>query len=179
MRNLISAALGAVLLSAAVAGAQAQPGPRPDGRPGAPGQGMERPFSKPTERIEARLAYVKTALKISDRQQAQWDAYAALLRKHAKEMEDRFAQRGRGPRPESQPNAIERLERQQSMHANAIVRLNELLAVQKPLYAALSAEQQKVADVVLGAGMRGPGGPGGRFGGPREGGRPHGPSMRS
>lgn len=170
MRTLLSAALGAALLSAAVAGAQAQPAARPDGGPG-----LERPFSKPTERIEARLAYVKTALKISDRQQTQWDAYAALLRKQAKEMEDRFdqnrAQRGQMPGPQNRPNAIERLERQQSMHASAIVRLNELLAVQKPLYAALSAEQQKVADVVLGAGMRGPGG---RFGG-----RHHGPSMRS
>lgn len=170
MRKLLPAALGAVILSLAAAGGQAQTGPRPDVRPGEPGQRMEeRPFSKPTERVEARLAYVRTALKINERQQPQWDAYAALVRKSAKDMEDRFAQnrsqRGQHPGPGQRPNAIERLERRQSMHANAIVRLNESLAVQKPLYAALSPEQQKVADVVL---NRGFGGPGGRFGG-REG----------
>ena len=176
MRKLIPAVLGATVLSLASASGFTQTGPRPEGRPGEPGQRMERPFSKPTERVEARLAYVKTALKINDRQQPQWDAYAALARKSAKEMEDRFAQfrsqRGQRPGPGQRPSAIERLERQQTMHANAIVRLNELLAVQKPLYAALSPEQQKVADVVLnGSEMRGPGGTGGRVGrfGPREG----------
>jgi hypothetical protein len=47
------------------------------------------------------------------------------------------------------PNAIERLERAQSFLAVATTRINQLLAVEKPLYAALSPEQQKVADVVL------------------------------
>lgn len=118
---------------------------------------MERPFSRPTERVEARLAYEKTALKITDAQQSQWDAYATFARKNAQEMEQRF----KSMRSDKQvhqkhqwPNAVERLERAQSFLANAVTRLNDLLAVEKPLYAALSPEQQKVADVVLNPHLR-------------------------
>jgi hypothetical protein len=114
---------------------------------------MERAFSRPTERVEARLAYVKTALKIADAQQSQWDAYASVVRKNAQDMEQRFqstqstGEAGHARRQRS--NAIERLERTQSFLANAVTRINQLLAVEKPLYVALSPEQQKVADVVL------------------------------
>ena len=38
----------------------------------------KRAFAKPSERVEARLAYICTALKITDAQQAQW----MRLRKH-------------------------------------------------------------------------------------------------
>jgi protein CpxP len=112
----------------------------------------ERAFARPSERVEARLAYVKTALKISDAQQPQWDAYAQLVRENAQQMDQRFEARRSGAPAHAagqRPNAIERLERAQSLHAAAVTRLNELLAVEKPLYAALSPEQQKVADAVL------------------------------
>jgi len=122
----------------------------------------DRPFSRPTERVEARLAYVKTALKIAEAQQSQWDAYASLVRKNAQDMQQRFRsmRSGEPGRPRHQrPNAIERLERAQSLHAEAVTRLNQLLAVEKPLYAALSPEQQKVADVVLNPRFRSMDGP--------------------
>jgi len=137
------------------------------------GQGnrqADRPFSRPTERVEARLAYAKTALKITDAQQAQWDAYANQVRKIAQDLEQRFKSRrseGQSGRPQAQQlNAIERLERAQSFHAGAITRINQLLSVEKPLYAALSPEQQKIADVVLNPRRRGMQGPpmGGRGG---------------
>ncbi len=129
----------------------------------------DRPFSRPTERVEARLAYVKTALRITDAQQPQWDAYANLVRQNVQEMEQRFLSRRSGEPGRARhqrPNAIERLERAQSFHAEAITRINQLLAVEKPLYAALSPAQQEVANVVLnprirsmrGASMHGRGG---------------------
>ena len=171
---VISSCLVAFATSAGVI-AQTTAAPPPAGA-SAPGQKMERrAFSRPTERVEARLAYIKTALKINERQQLVWDAYAGEMRKNAQEMEKRFesmrsAMRGAGPGgtgrgpaggpPDghggSQPNANERLERMQSFHADAVVRLNRQLEVQKPLYAALSPEQQKIADEVLAP----PGGPG-------------------
>src|ERR1035437_1390765 len=49
-----------------------------------------RPFTRPTERIEARLAYIKTALKITDAQQSQWDGYASFVRKNAQDLEQGF-----------------------------------------------------------------------------------------
>ncbi|OGA37602.1 MAG: hypothetical protein A3G24_08360 [Betaproteobacteria bacterium RIFCSPLOWO2_12_FULL_62_13] len=112
----------------------------------------QRAVRLPSERIEARLAYLKTALKITDAQQQQWDAFADTLRKHAREMDERVQARRSQmeQRPqEVQPTAIERLERRQARLAAASVRLSETLAAARPLYAALTPEQQKVADELL------------------------------
>jgi len=155
MNKLVSTvALSALLAAITASTAFAQTAPIAESQSASPtGRGFaERPFSRPTERVEARLAYVKTALKITDAQQAQWDAYASFVRKSAQDKEQRFkeSQSGERGRPQHErPNAIERLERTQSFLANAVTRINQLLAVQKPLYAALSPEQQKIADVVL------------------------------
>src|SRR4051794_24648459 len=43
----------------------------------------QRRLRNPSERVEARLAYAKTALKITDAQQPQWESFANVLRKHA------------------------------------------------------------------------------------------------
>jgi periplasmic protein CpxP/Spy len=159
MNKLVAATLASALLAgASLASAQAPaPGATP---PSASGPRGDRPaFMRPTERIEARLAYVKTALKITPAQEPQWNAYANFLRKSAQDMEKRVDARRasapaagpqgpqgpRGPRP----NAMERLERQQQFMADASKRLNDLIAVQRPLYESLSAEQRQTADVVL------------------------------
>src|SRR3990170_1827410 len=116
--TLVSACLSAIIASTAFA----QPTPNLESRSTAgPGRNFaQRPFSRPTERVEARLAYVKTALKITDAQQSQWDAYANVVRKNAQEMEQKFRSRRAGaPGRHQRPNAIERLEREQSFHAEA------------------------------------------------------------
>ena len=109
-------------------------------------------FSLPSERVEARLAYIKTALKITDAQQPQWDAFAGVMRKQAKEADVRMQEhraKMTADGAHKRPNAIERLERQQAHMATASTRIGERLAAQKPLYAALSPEQQQIADKVL------------------------------
>jgi len=118
-------------------------------------------FSLPGERVEARLAYLKTALKITDAQQTQWNAFADVMRNHAKSADariktwkEKMAQRTERKRP----TAIERLERRQEFLAAAATRTGELLAVEKPLYAALSPEQQQIADKVLAGRGHGHGG---------------------
>ena len=147
--------IGLIAVSVSLATAQTAPPsvpstvqPRMDARH----HGGERAFSKPSERVEAKLAYVKTALKITDAQQAQWNAFADVARKQAgerdKQMQERRARMAQR-QGHQKPSAIERMERQQQRHAAAIARLNERLAVQKPLYAALSPEQKAVADEVL------------------------------
>lgn len=124
-------------------------------------------FSLPSERVEARLAYIKTALKITDAQQAQWDNFAGVMRKQAKDADARMQERRAKMAANTErkrPNAIERLERQQAFMATASARIGERLTVQKPLYAALSPEQQQIADKVL-AGQGGKRGGHGRHGG--------------
>lgn len=115
-------------------------------------QHEDRAFRLPSERVEARLAYLKTALKISDAQETQWKAFADVQRKHAREADQRMQerraqmeQRAKGTRP----TAVERMEFRQKMLATQSQRLGELIEAGKPLYAALSPEQQKIADQLL------------------------------
>lgn len=119
-----------------------------------------RPSMSRADRVEARLAYVRTALKITPAQQAQWDAYANFSRKSAQERDRQFQSRqsqssqARGPGQRGHDghrggNAIERLERQQARLAQVSARIAQRLEVEKPLYATLSPEQQKIADEVL------------------------------
>jgi periplasmic protein CpxP/Spy len=116
--------------------------------------GTQRTFRMPSERVEARLAYIRTALNIAPSQEPQWEQFANVLRNQAREMDQRIeqrrAQRAQQPREARRLTAVERLElRQQRMEAGA-ARLNEVIAAAKPLYAALSPEQQQVADQIIG-----------------------------
>jgi len=168
-KTLLSTLVSAALVAAAATPAFAQPG-----GPGGEGQHAQhfaqrqhegqRAFRLPSERVEARLAYLKTALKITDAQHAQWNGFAETLRKHAREADQRVqaarteaAGREKGARS----TAIERMERGQVRLATAYTRMSETLAAAKPLYAALSPEQQKIADELLAPR---------RHGGPRHGG---------
>lgn len=116
-----------------------------------------RAFRSAGERIEARLAYIKTALKISDAQNAQWESFASVLRKQAKDRDQRMesfrakrAQAAPGARPERpQFSAIDRMEFMQKRMAERSQRLSEVITAAKPLYATLSPEQKQVADEML------------------------------
>jgi len=155
---VVSTLLSATLVVAPLAIAQSGES-APHARHGAAAQPHgERAFRMPSERVEARLAYLKTALRITDAQQPQWDAFANTLRKQAREMdvriEARRAQRAQSGR-DGRVTAIERLERRQQRLELASSRLNEIVAAAKPLYAALTPEQQKVADELLAQRHRG------------------------
>jgi hypothetical protein len=180
MKQILKAAVASALAAGGLSLALAQaPTPRPGDaglqRPGMQ-QGMHegmrgpRGAMNPADRAEARLSYIRTALKITPAQEPQWNAYAGFVRKSSADMQQRFEQRRQarqqqgaqpgvaqagaqgGPRAGQRferPNAVQSIERQQAMHAEASRRLGELLAVQKPLYDVLSPEQRKVADEVL------------------------------
>jgi DNA anti-recombination protein RmuC len=155
MSKVLAGALLSIGLSSGFA-VNAQTGTAPADQPSAH-HGMrqhdgKRAFTKPSERVEARLAYIRTALKITDAQQAQWNAFAEALRNQARSADQRM-QEFRAQREQSasreRPTAIARLEREQQQHAASVTRINERLAVQRPLYAALSAEQKAIADELL------------------------------
>ena len=132
------------------------------------GRQATRQFRLPSERVEARLAYLHTALKITDAQKAQWDNFAAVMRKHAREADKRVQERRTrmaegSKRP--QLNAIERMERRQQLMTARAQGLNELISAGKPLYAAFTPEQKQVADELLSRQGRGSHG---RHGGARS-----------
>jgi hypothetical protein len=143
--------------------AQATPSGATSAERAGPQRAARRAFRLPSERVEARLAYVRTALKITDAQQAQWESFANVLRKHARDMDQRIQQRmaqrqQAGAQRTERPrfSAIERLERQQQRLTQRSARLNEVIAAAKPLYAAFSPEQKQLADQMLGErGQRG------------------------
>ena len=145
---LVTALSSAVALAGAPALAQDAPAPAVKS---APAQ-KQRQARMPSERIEARLDQLKTTLKITDAQQPQWNAFADTLRKQARaadeRMKSRRSQAGKGAKPDSM-NAIQRLEQRKAFLAAATARTDELLASAKPLYAALSPEQQKIADDLI------------------------------
>ena len=106
----------------------------------------QRPL--PSEMIEARLAYIKTALKITDAQSKQWNALADLMRKQAKDRDAAITARRDGPH-DANLSVIDRLEMRQKMMANAAEHLSALIAAARPLYATFSDEQKQVADELL------------------------------
>jgi hypothetical protein len=116
--------------------------------------GARRAHLTPTQRTEARLAYIRTALTITDAQRPQWDAFADVLRNQAKQREDfvakRRAEHAQGAQKEKPRfSAIDRLERREKMMQFASKRLDEVITAAKPLYAALTPEQQQIADSLI------------------------------
>ena len=120
-------------------------------------------------RAEARIAYLKTELKITSAQQAAFDRYAQVIRDNAAATQKAFEDM-RGRRDQDQNmNAIERLEQRAKMAQLRDQQQQQYLAAFRPLYASLSPDQKKVADDLavphFGHGFRGHhGGPGPRRG---------------
>jgi len=160
-RTIIAAAMvaglgiaGTAAIAQQEAGAQAQDGKAQDGK----GWHHEHHGMLPSQRAEARLAYIKTALQITPAQTAQWNAFADVVRKQAKardakveEMRAKFEQREEGKDSDSgRPDLIQRLEMRQKMLTAASANTGELLTALKPLYASLSDSQKELAPELLG-----------------------------
>ena len=140
------AALTGILLGSPLFAAGADPA-----FPG-PGPAAERPLPPlPSERIDAELAYLKTALKVTVAQAPQWNALAAALRDMAKQRDDKVLAMRAEMVARSHPPAdpIAQLERRQHDLAEEADALGKLLAAAKPLYASLDADQRRTADTLL------------------------------
>ena len=148
---LFAAGLGSAI-PAAIAQTASPPTKGPQASHARQDQNAKRPFQLPSERVEARLAYIQTALKITETQKPQWESFAATLRKQAREadkrVQERRTQMAAGSKRPNQ-SAIERLERRQQMMAAGALRLNELIVAGKPLYATFTPDQKQIADGLL------------------------------
>jgi len=124
----------------------------------APDRAAQRQRPLPGERIEARLAYLKTALKITPAQEPQWNALADVLRRQARDRDAEIQQRRDARQSQGSPaqpaTAIERLERRQEMLTKAAAQTNDLVTAAKPLYATFTDDQKKTADQLLDRGGR-------------------------
>jgi hypothetical protein len=137
--------------------AWSQTAPTGPGGPGGPAaHHRDAPAPLPSERVEPMLAFAKASLKITPQQEAQWNAVADVVRKHAKAHDEeikkrraRFEGARDGNTPPARPNGIEMLQQQQQRLTQRAKELDELLTAAKPLYASLSEDQKKAADRLL------------------------------
>lgn len=93
--------------------------------------------------VEARIAALKTELKITEAQAPQWLSFADALRGTAKSMEGLQGQMMKAAPP---PTLSARLARREEMLAAHLASVKALKAAFDPLYASLSDDQKKVAD---------------------------------
>ena len=152
MKRLITTTLVSLALGAAVPLAVAQSSTTPDASKGRQAQRQDQGKGDarlPSERVEARLTAAKTKLNITAAQEAQWNAFADVTRKHAKVADERMRAMRDGKRSQEKLTAVQRLERRQAFAAAHAQRLTEVIAAAKPLYAALSPEQKAIADDML------------------------------
>ncbi len=149
--TLVSASLASVITPAAAQTANS-PSQAPHTTQAGKDQHAKHSVRLPSERVEARLAYFQTALKITDAQKQLWENFASAMRKQAGEADKRMQARLTQIAERSKQqhlNTIERFEKRQQMMTAGAQRLNELIVAGKPLYAALSPDQKQIADGLL------------------------------
>ena len=97
--------------------------------------------------VDGRIAFLKTELKITPAQEAQWEQVAAAMRQNATAFDQAVAtaKQHRG----NPMNAIERMEARGQFAKLRADNNARLLAAFKPLYAGLSPEQQQVANALM------------------------------
>jgi hypothetical protein len=99
--------------------------------------------------IEGRIAFLKAELAIADAQKTVWSAYADVLRRNFENMKTSHktmmeAMQNKTP--------VERLDARINVMEKRLKMLKEIKPALGALYAALSADQRKKADEVMGMG---------------------------
>jgi protein CpxP len=149
-KSIIAALAAAAILSGGSAislspqAAQAQTASPAQSAPPAPPQ---QPPRERTSHIEGRIAFLKTELKITPAQEAQWDKVAQAMRQNETERRQGF-ERVRGERT-APPNALQRLEGEARFAALRAQQADRFLATFRPLYDGMSDTQKKSADELL------------------------------
>jgi periplasmic protein CpxP/Spy len=120
----------------------------------------------PEDRLERRLAYLHSQLRITPVQEGAWTKFTAALRDETRDRDrdrvqggtfnDREPSRGRSGRRDDRasdarqgPSVVERLEERQRMVAEQSADLDHVLAALRPLYASFTADQRRTADRLM------------------------------
>jgi hypothetical protein len=113
------------------------------------GKGMKHGMMHSVPMMEARLAYIKADLEITEAQGAAWDAYANAVRARHDAMEsvhaDMMKAKGNG-------TVVDRMDARIKSMETMLDGLKAMKSPTEALYDALSDEQKKKADQLLGAG---------------------------
>jgi len=151
---LLAAPLGAMAQQASPA-APATPAPEamPAPPPAAPSEAAPKPgirhrraARKPTSRVETHIARLHAELKITPAQTTEWNAVAEIMRSQAREMEKLERERAAG---RATMTAVDDLKSYQAIAVAHAEEMSKLVPAFQALYARMSPEQQKNADVVF------------------------------
>jgi hypothetical protein len=93
----------------------------------------------------ARLAYLKTALGITEAQMPAWNAYVEALKANQTKMKGMM----KGRKGNKDATAIEKMDARIERTKAKLARLEAMKPATEALYNALDAEQKKKADAVL------------------------------
>lgn len=105
------------------------------------------------DHVEGHIAFLRAELKITDAQTSAWNAFADALRAHAQKLADlRGSMMGQGS-AQQPPTVIDRIDQQERLLTARLDGLRAIKAAVVPLYTALSDEQKKTADELLGPHM--------------------------
>lgn len=118
------------------------------------GYGQGAAGAGPTERVEARLAFLKNELKITADQEAAWNAYAAQAKTQAETMAAFHAQ---GPIAAETP--AERIEQHAARMRLRADQAQAMSGAVKELFAVLTPEQKTIANQHFGGRRIGQAGP--------------------
>lgn len=138
-------ATGPLLAQATASPSPTSPAPAATGQSGHPRRMSHRRGMRsadPMKDVEARISDLHKRLSITADQEAQFKAYADVLRSNAQGMHDLFQQRAQG----GGETAVDRLHwyaKLSAAHADAV---NKLVPPFEALYQSLSDKQKKVAD---------------------------------
>jgi hypothetical protein len=155
----------ALALLPAVSGAQTAPrqlpaNPQADQAPPPPPQsnradprGFDRRANRFDDRLDRRLDFLHSELRITPTQEQVWATFADAVRREAQEGRDQYFDRRGGDAfrggPDGRyerPGIVERLERRQQGLEERGAYYERLLSALRPLYGALSEEQRQAAD---------------------------------
>ena len=118
----------------------------------------KEPPPLPGAMIEAHLAFLKTALKVTDAQVSAWNAVADVLREQAKRHDAEITARRKAREAATEPPDLPTiLQDRQHMAVEESDDLSKLLAALKPFYGLLNAEQKETADHLFPSGHPGMG----------------------
>ena len=151
----IGAALAAglvPLVSAAQTSPQQLPAkPQPDRAAPPPDRGdardLDRRAARAEERLERRLDFLYSELRITPAQEQAWAAFADIVRREDQPGSDRRDQFRGGPDGRGErPGIVERLERRQQGLQERSAHYDRLVSALRPLYATLNEDQRRAAD---------------------------------
>lgn len=120
-----------------------------DGRDGMHGHGMGGPGGRGAiwERIDGRLAFLRTELRITDQQNAAWNKFADALKAIAAQVKE--------ARPSGPPmNLKDHLERHERRLTQRLENTRSLRAAFVPLYDSLTDMQRETAEELLSVYLR-------------------------